>query len=66
MVVRSAGYNFIAFLYQSLGHDGSIEFHLLLIVGELGLQSFVESHGFCGDDMFERTALNTGEYGRVE
>ena len=66
MVVGSVGDYLVAALDHGFSHDGCVFAHLDLIVAELRLKRFMESDGLCGDDMFERSALNAGEHCRIE
>ena len=66
VVVGTTGDDMIAFVDESLRHDGGVLLNLLLVGLELGLQCLTERDGFGGNDMLERSALCAGEDGRVE
>ena len=63
VVVRTAGNNSEATVHQGLCQDSGIFLHLLGIFFPFRLQDFAEGNGFGCDDMFQRTTLDTGEYG---
>ena len=66
MIVRTAGNDGKATVYQGLCQRSGVFLHLFGIFFPFRLQNFAEGNGFCSDDMLQRTALNAGEYGRVE
>ncbi len=66
MVVSAAGDNLITLVDKSLCHDSRIFLYLGLVILERWLKSLTECHSLCRDDMFERTALYTGEHRRVK
>ena len=63
MVVGSAAHDGEASFEEFFCQHFCVLFHLLCPGFEFGLEGFFESHGFGGDDVFERSALDTGEDG---
>ena len=55
-----------ALFAQHTGHHTSIVDHLFLIIPELGRGGFLEGHGLGGDDVLQRTTLQTGENGGID
>ncbi|CWS34438.1 Uncharacterised protein [Neisseria meningitidis] len=51
---------------QLFRHGGCIDFHLFCVLFELGLQCFFKRHGFGGDNVHQRAALQAWEDGRVQ
>ena len=66
VVVRTAAYEFDTSSHKCFGKCFRVVHDLLLIGLEFGRKRFLESNGFCRDDVHERTALRTGEYGLVD
>ncbi len=67
MRFRSAGNDAQAALFgENTRQDSGVGHHLLLIVAEFRGGRLFESHRLGGDDMHERSALQTGENGRVD
>ena len=65
MVVRPAGDDLVPLVNEGLGHGLRVGAHLGLVGNVFGLHGLVEGDGLGGDDMLERTALDTRKYGRI-
>ena len=66
VVVGAARHHFVAALDEHLGHGLGVVDDLLLVGLELRLHGLLEAHRLGGDDVHQRAALGTGEYGGVE
>ena len=56
----------IAFGGDGFGENLGVGDDLLGVGGELGCEGFFEGHGFCGDDVHERTALLAGKDAAID
>ena len=66
MVVGTTADDRESTLDEFLGQHFGILLYLLCPLLELRLQSLTESNGLGGDDVLQRTALLTREYGAVQ
>ena len=66
MVVRAAGNDPEAFVFQRLSENGSVFHQLLLICLELIAHGFLEADRLGSDHVHQRAALQTGEYFGVD
>ena len=63
MAFGAAGYNAQTAFDQLFGHRLGVGFYLFGVGFELGLQRFFKGHGFGGDHVHQRAALQAGENG---
>ena len=66
MVVRTAGNDLDASFLQAPAKCLGIVNDTLLVFFEVIGQSLLEAHSLCGNDMHQRSALNSGEYCLIE
>ena len=66
MVVGAARDDVVTPLHESLGHDGGILLHLLLIQLEVRTERFAKGYGLRRYHVLQRTALRAGKDGRVK
>ncbi len=66
MIVRTPRDDLVAPFHQTGAHRARIRKNLLLVYGELRLQSFEKRDRFRGNHVHQRSALRPGEYQRAE
>lgn len=65
VIVRAARNHLYAAFLKTVRHRAGVSDYSLLVSFELGRERFLERHGFCGDDVHERSALHAGEHGFI-
>ena len=66
MVVGATRNNLVASFNECLSHCASVHLHLALVLLIARIECLAERNSLSCDYVFQRTALNTGEYGRVQ
>src|SRR3546814_8754626 len=66
MIVGAVRDNLVAAIEEHLGHRPGIGDHLFLVRLEAGIERFLERDGLGGDHVHQRSALDAGEYRRLE
>src|SRR3546814_3410415 len=66
MCVGDVRDNLVAAIEEHLGHRPGFGDHLLLVRLEAGIERFLERDGLGGDHVHQRSALDAGEYRRLE
>ena len=66
MIIRTAGHDPQSFLLERFAESLAICDNLARIVGKFRFQRFAEAHGFSGDHMHQRAALDSRKDVAVE